>query len=77
MSFTRYLVVPLLIGVVAVVYWFWSYEVAGTAMLAVFALAMLFFGWVLLPAADNVGPVAPVDPEWHERERDGSPDGGR
>jgi hypothetical protein len=68
-SLKRYLLVPALIGVIGVIYWFLSYEVAGTALLIIFALAMALFGWVLVPTANNIGPVAPVDPDWHERER--------
>jgi hypothetical protein len=68
MSFRKYLLLPLGIGAVAAIYWFFSYEEAGTAMLAVFALAMLLMGWMLLPTVNDVGPTAPVDPDWHERE---------
>ncbi|HEX2222458.1 MAG TPA: hypothetical protein VHK06_08030 [Candidatus Limnocylindria bacterium] len=65
----QYLLVPALIAAIGVIYWFLSYEVAGTALLIIFALAMGLFGWVLVPTANNIGPVAPVDPDWHERER--------
>lgn len=67
MSLRTYLLLPLGIGAVALVYWLLSYEPAGTAMLAVFALAMLVMGWILLPTAGDVGPTAPVDEDWHER----------
>lgn len=63
----RYLILPIGIAIVAIAYWFLSYEAAGTAMLAVFALAMFLFVRVLLPTLDDVGPTAPVDPDWHER----------
>jgi hypothetical protein len=63
----RYLIMPVGIGVVAAIYWFLSYEPAGTAMLVVFALAMLLMSRILLPTTGDVGPTAPVDPEWHER----------
>ena len=62
-----YLLLPLGIAVVAAVYWWLSAEPAGTAMLVVFALAMVLMGWILLPTANDVGPTAPVDPDWHER----------
>jgi hypothetical protein len=67
MSLRTYMLLPLGIGVVALVYWLLSYEWAGSVMLVVFALAMAFMGWILLPTADDVGPTAPVDPDWHER----------
>ena len=63
----RYLIIPVGIGIVAAIYWFLSYEPAGTAMLVVFALAMLLMSRILLPTTGDVGPTAPVDPEWHER----------
>jgi hypothetical protein len=67
MSMRSYLLLPLGIGVVAAGYWLFSGEPAGTAMLVVFALAMTFMGVILLPTIDDVGPTAPVDPDWHER----------
>jgi hypothetical protein len=67
MSLLRWLIIPVVIGAVAAIYWFLSYEAAGTAMLVVFGLAMLLMVRILLPTADDVGPTAPVDPEWHER----------
>ncbi len=76
MSLRRYLLLPLLIAVIGVTYWFLShdatrgtYDWAGAAMLVVFAAAMAVMGFVLLPTLDNVGPTAPVDEEWHERNR--------
>jgi hypothetical protein len=67
--FLRYFALPLLILAVAVIYWFTSdYEPAGTAMLAMFGVAMGVMGWILVPTFDDVGPTAPVDPDWHERE---------
>ena len=24
-------------------------------------------GWILIPTFGDVGPTAPVDPDWHER----------
>lgn len=67
----RYLVLPVGIAIVAGAYWFLSGEAAGTAMLAVFALAMFLFVRILLPTLDDVGPTAPVDPDWHERSKAG------
>ena len=67
MSLLRWLIIPVVIGAVAAIYWFLSYEAAGTAMLVVFGLAMLLMVRILLPTTDDVGPTAPVDPEWHER----------
>lgn len=67
MTFVRYFSIPLTFFVIAVVYWFLSYEPAGTAMLAIFGIAMGLMGWVLVPTFDNVGPTAPVDEDWHER----------
>ena len=66
--FLKYFALPLLVIAVAVIYWFVSYEPAGTAMLAIFGIAMAVMGWVLVPTFGDVGPTAPVDPEWHERD---------
>ena len=38
-------------------------------MLGVFALAMALFGSILLPTVNDVGPTAPVDPDWEPRRR--------
>jgi hypothetical protein len=70
MSIRRYLLLPLGIAAVAAAYWWLSNEPAGTAMLVVFALAMLVMGWSLVPTAGDVGPTAPVDEAWHERTAD-------
>jgi hypothetical protein len=67
MSMRSYLLLPIGIAVVAAVYWWFSGEPAGTAMLTVFALAMTFMGVILLPTVDDVGPTAPIDPDWYER----------
>ena len=67
MSLLRWLIIPVVIGAVAAVYWFLSYEAAGTAMLVVFGLAMLLMVRILLPTVDDVGPTAPVEEDWHER----------
>ena len=67
--FLKYFALPLLIVGVAAAYWFLSYEPAGTAMLAIFGLAMGVMGWILVPTFGDVGATAPVDPDWHESER--------
>lgn len=58
---------PVLIVFVAAVYWFMSYEPAGSVMLLIFGIAMGVMSWILVPTAGDVGPTAPVDPDWHER----------
>jgi hypothetical protein len=60
--------IPLLILVTAVVYWFLAYEWAGTVLLLIFAIAMGVMIWALGPTLNDVGPTAPVDPDWHERQ---------
>lgn len=54
-------------ALLVLVYWLLSYDPAGTTMLALFGIAMAVFLWALIPTFDDVGPVAPVDPDWHER----------
>jgi uncharacterized membrane protein len=68
MTFLKYFAIPLGIIVVAVVYWFLSYEAAGTVMLLLFGVAMGVLGWILVPTADDVGPTAPVDPDWDQHQ---------
>jgi hypothetical protein len=69
MSFVKILALPVLIAAVAVIYFFVSdYEWAGAVLLLIFAIAMAVMGWILVPAFDDVGPTAPVDPDWHERQ---------
>jgi hypothetical protein len=66
----KYLALPVLIAVVAVIYWVVSdYEWAGSVLLFIFAIAMGVMGWILVPTFNDVGPTAPVDPDWHERRR--------
>ena len=61
----RYLAFPALIAVVGIAYLILSHgEPAGSALLLIFAAAMAVFIWVLLPTLDNVGPTAPVDPDF-------------
>jgi hypothetical protein len=70
MSLLKYMSIPALILIVAIVYWFVSgYEWAGSVLLLIFAIAMAVFGWILVPTFGDVGPTAPVDPDWHERDR--------
>jgi hypothetical protein len=61
----RILALPALIAVVGAVYWVVTKgEPAGSALLLIFAGAMGVFTWVLMPTVDNVGPTAPVDPDF-------------
>ena len=66
MSLLKYMILPLGIAVVAAVYWFVSYEWIGTVLLIIFAAAMAVMGWILVPTIDNVGPTAPVDPDFED-----------
>ena len=68
MKLVKYLVLPVLIIATAAIYWFLSYEPAGAAMLVIFGIAMGVMTWTLAPTFGDVGPTAPVDPQWHERE---------
>lgn len=69
MRLLKLLAIPLLILVTAGVYWFLSYEVAGSVLLLIFAIAMGVMIWGLGPTLNDVGPTAPVDPDWHESQR--------
>jgi hypothetical protein len=60
--------IPALVIAVAATYWFLTYEPAGSAMLLIFGIAMAVMSWVLIPTFGDVGPTAPVDPDWHERQ---------
>ncbi|MEX0710477.1 MAG: hypothetical protein WD116_04660 [Chloroflexota bacterium] len=60
----RYLAFPGLVAVVGLVYLFWTGEPAGSVLLLVFAGAMGVMSWILLPTLNNVGPTAPVDPDF-------------
>lgn len=62
----RYYLIPAVIAVVGIVYWFVSYEAAGTVMLLIFAAAMAVMGWVLLPTLNDVGHTAPIDPDFED-----------
>jgi hypothetical protein len=69
MSLKKYMILPIVIFAVGVIYWFLSYETAGAVMLVIFAAAMALFGWTLLPTAANVGHTAPVDPDFEQPSR--------
>jgi hypothetical protein len=66
MSLIRYLFLPLGIVAVGIVYGLLSHEWTGTVLLVVFGGAMAVMGWILLPTLDNVGPTAPVDPNFED-----------
>jgi len=66
----RFVIIPVGVLVVAAAYWFLSYEWVGTVLLAVFGIAMGVYGAILLPSANDVGPTAPVDPDWEPSRRD-------
>ncbi len=66
MSLRTYLILPIGIVLLGIVYWFLSYEAAGAVLLIVFGLAMAVMGFILLPTLDNVGPTAPVDPDFED-----------
>ena len=66
MALLKYMTIPLGILITGVVYWFVSYEPIGTVLLVIFAIAMAVMGWILVPTLNDVGPTAPVDPDWHE-----------
>jgi hypothetical protein len=68
MRLLKYLGFPLLIIGVAVVYWFVAYEPAGAVMLFIFGIAMTVMGWVLIPTFGDIGPTAPVDPDWEQHQ---------
>jgi uncharacterized YccA/Bax inhibitor family protein len=67
MKIVKYVAFPAIVILVAVVYWFLTYEPAGSAMLLIFGIAMGVMSWILVPTFGDVGPTAPVDPDWHER----------
>ena len=67
MSYLKRAILPLLVLVTAVVYWLLTYEPAGSVLLLIFSIALGVMVGVLWPTLDDVGPTAPVDPDWHER----------
>lgn len=66
MSLRTYFILPVGIILVGLIYWWFGREAAGSVMLIVFGGAMALFGWILLPTADNIGPTAPVDPDFED-----------
>ena len=71
MSRTKLLLIVVPVGhaLLFLGYFLWSGDPAGTAMSVIFAAAMGLMLYILLPTIRDVGPVAPVDPLWAERER--------
>ena len=67
MTLVKVLAIPAIVVAVAIAYWFITYEPAGSVMLLIFGVAMGVMSWILVPTFGDVGPTAPVDPEWHER----------
>ena len=67
MTVLQRMALPILVLVVDVAYWLLTYEPAGTVLLFLFAIALGVMMTVLGPTFDDVGPTAPVDPDWHER----------
>jgi hypothetical protein len=67
MRLLKLVAIPGLILITAGVYWFLTYEWAGSVLLLIFSIAMAVMIWVLGPTLNDVGPTAPVDPDWHER----------
>ena len=68
MRILKRLAIPLGVLATAVIYWFLSYEWAGSVLLLIFAIALGVMIWVLGPTLNDVGPTAPVDPDWHEHQ---------
>jgi hypothetical protein len=66
MSLRTYLILPIGIVLLGIVYWYFSREAAGSVMLVVFGGAMAVMGYILLPTLDNIGPTAPVDPDFED-----------
>ena len=67
MTLLKQMAIPLLVLVTAGVYWFLTYEWAGSVLLLIFSIALGVMIWALGPTLNDVGPTAPVDPDWHER----------
>ena len=68
MRLLKLIAIPALILITAGAYWFLTYEWAGSVLLLIFGIAMTVMIWVLGPTVNDVGPTAPVDPDWHERQ---------
>ena len=67
MTLLQRMALPILVLIVDVAYWVLTYEPAGTVLLFLFAIALGVMMTVLGPTLNDVGPTAPVDPDWHER----------
>jgi hypothetical protein len=70
MSRTKLLLILIPIGhaIMFGAYFLFSGDAAGTAMSVIFAIAMGLMIYVLLPTVRDIGPTAPVDPAWAERD---------
>jgi hypothetical protein len=69
MRMSRFLILPVGIVAVAIAYYFLSgHEPSGSVLLLIWGGAMAVMGWILLPTVDNVGPTAPVDPDFKASE---------
>jgi hypothetical protein len=65
----RFLLLPIVIVAVAVAYYLLSgREPSGSVLLLIWGGAMGVMVWILLPTVDNVGPTAPVDPDFEPKE---------
>lgn len=69
MSVRKYMILPVLIAVIGIAYYFLSLEWIGTVLLIVFAGAMAVMGWILIPTLNDAGPTAPIDPDFEYRRR--------
>ena len=69
MSTRRFLILPAGVLAVGIAYNLLSHEMVGTVMLVIFSIALAVFGAILLPTVNDVGPTAPVDPDWEPAER--------
>jgi len=68
MNRTKMLLIAVPIGhaILFGAYFLFSGDAAGTAMSIIFAIAMGLMIYILLPTIRDVGPTAPVDPDWSE-----------
>jgi hypothetical protein len=64
----RFWILPIGIVAVAIAYYLLSdYEPSGSVLLLIWGGAMAVMGWILLPTIDNVGPTAPIDPDFEPK----------
>jgi hypothetical protein len=70
MSRTKLLLILVPVGhaIMFGAYFLFSGDAAGTAMSVIFAIAMGLMIYILLPTVRDIGPTAPVDPAWAERD---------